>query len=168
MSTRTTALQATHAPLTQAWTPGAIGGVIGGMAMAMFSMLVAISEDGFWAPVRGIASVGFGDEHYGGGFEFWPVVVGAMGHMMNAAVLGAVFALVVVVLLSRAGSMAVWMAGAVYGLGVWAVMVLGVAPALQDSELFADAVPQWAWVVSHLMFGLVTAMVVTGLRRDRR
>jgi hypothetical protein len=55
----------------------------------------------------------------------------------------------------------------VYGLGVWAVMVLGVAPALQDSELFADAVPQWAWVVSHLMFGLVTAMVVTGLRRGR-
>jgi len=47
------------------------------------------------------------------------------------------------------------------------VMVLGVAPALQDSELFADAVPQWAWVVSHLMFGLVTAMVVTGLRRGR-
>lgn len=52
--------------------PGAIGGLAGGMAMAMARppMIVATSRDGFWAPVRGITSLVFGDEYYGGGFDF--------------------------------------------------------------------------------------------------
>jgi len=145
--------------------PGAVGGLLGGMAMAMFSMLVAISRDGFWAPVRGITSVVFGDEHYGGGFDFWPVTVGAAGHMMNSVVLGMVFALLAGLVLARASSVATWMAGAAFGLAVWVVMVLVVAGGLQSSDLFADSVPQWAWVVGHLMFGVITAMVFTAVRR---
>lgn len=69
-----TSQQAAHMPLSSGLTRGAIGGLIGGMGMAMFSMVVAISEDGFWAPVRGITSVVFGDEHYGGALTSgrWP------------------------------------------------------------------------------------------------
>jgi hypothetical protein len=137
------------------------------MAMAMFSMLVAIGEDGFWAPVRGITSVVFGDEHYGGGFDFWPVVTGAMGHMMNSLMLGVVFAAVAVLLMPRAKSMGLRMAGAVYGIVVWLVMVLGVSPALQSSELFADSIPQWAWIAGHLMFGVIAAMAVGVLVKPR-
>lgn len=151
--------QAAHVPLSSGLARGAIGGLIGGMAMAMFSMFVAISEDGFWAPVRGITSVVFGDEHYGGSFEFWPVVVGAMGHMMNSVVLGGVFALVAAILLARASTAVVVGVGLAFGLLVWLVMVPGVAAQGQSSELFVDAVPAWAWIAGHLMFGAITAAV---------
>lgn len=164
----TTLTSHTHSqpwPATRLVVPGAVGGLIGGMAMAMFSMFVAISRDGFWAPVRGITSVVFGDEHYGGGFDFWTVAVGAGGHMMNSVVLGAVFALMVGLLLSRSSSVVTWMAGAVYGLAIWLVMVLVVAGGLQSSDLFADSVPQWAWIAGHLMFGAITAMVITAFQR---
>ncbi len=71
MTTLTSHSHAGPFPATRLLVPGAVGGLLGGMAMAMFSMLVAISRDGFWSPVRGITSVVFGDQHYGGGFDFW-------------------------------------------------------------------------------------------------
>ncbi len=165
MTTLTSHSHAGPFPATRLLVPGAVGGLLGGMAMAMFSMLVAISRDGFWSPVRGITSVVFGDQHYGGGFDFWTVTVGAAGHMMNSVVLGAVFAVVASLLLARASALSTWMAGAVYGLAVWVAMVLIVAGGLQSSDLFAESVPQWAWVAGHLIFGVMTAMVVTAMRR---
>jgi hypothetical protein len=68
----------------------------------------------------------------------------------------------------RISSMVLGMAGAVYGLAVWAVMVLAVAPALQSSDLFTDSIPQWAWIAGHLMFGVITAMIVGALPTERR
>ena len=148
--------------------PGAIGGLAGGMAMAMFSMITATSRDGFWAPVRGITSVVFGDEHYGGGFDFFPVAVGAAGHMMNSMMLGVVFAVLAGVLLTRASATVLTAAGAVFGLMVWAVMVGGVAQAAQSSDLFVDSVPQWAWVAGHMMFGAITGFALSLASRSRR
>jgi hypothetical protein len=168
MATQASTFNPTHPALTRALLSGAAGGLIGGMMMAMFSMLIAIGEDGFWAPVRGITSVVFGDEHYSGDFAFWPVATGAMGHMMNAMVLGIVFAVLASMLAPRISSMVLGMAGAVYGLAVWAVMVLAVAPALQSSDLFTDSIPQWAWIAGHLMFGVITAMIVGALPTERR
>ena len=154
-------------PLSRSLVRGAIGGLIGGMAMAMFSMVVAISRDGFWAPVRGITSVVFGDQHYGGSFAPGSVVVGLMGHMMNSLVLGAVFALIITLLLAKASSTVVLGAGMVFGLMVWLVMVPIVATQAQSSELFANSVPAWAWVAGHLMFGIITAAVfVAGRKRN--
>lgn len=150
-----------HFDTRAALLPGAVGGLIGGMALAMFSMVVATSRDGFWAPVRGITSVVFGDKHYGGGFEFWPVVVGAAGHMMNSVVLGAVFAVLAGMLLTRASTAVFAAAGAVFGLMVWAIMVGGVAQAAQSSDLFANSVPQWAWIAGHMMFGAITGLAVS-------
>lgn len=147
--------------------PGAVGGLAGGMAMAMFSMLAAISRDGFWAPVRGITSVVFGDSHYGGDFDFWPVAVGAAGHMMNSVILGALFAVIAGVLLSRASATVLAAAGAVFGLMIWAVMIGGVARGLQSSDLFVDSIPQWAWAVGHMMFGVITGLAVSRASRSR-
>ena len=144
----------------------AVGGLIGGMALAMFAMVVAAAGGtGFWAPVRGITSVIFGDSHYGGSFAFGSVATGAAIHMMNSVVLGALFAVVVAALLRHASRMTIWMAGAMYGLAVWLVMVVGVSQGLQGSGLFASAIPEWAWAVGHVVFGLMTAMVLTGRRK---
>ncbi len=159
--------RASHLPLSSGLVRGVIGGLIGGMAMAMFSMVVAISQDGFWAPVRGITSAVFGDQHYGGSFDFWPVVVGAMGHMMNSMVLGAVFAVIVATLLARASSAVILVAGMVFGLMVWLIMVPGLSSTVQSSGLLANAIPVWAWIVGHLMFGVITATaLVTGRHSD--
>lgn len=168
MTTLTSTPHATPFQASRTVIAGAAGGLAGGMAMAMFAMFAAISRDGFWAPVRGITSVVFGDEHYGGGFDFWPVVAGAGGHMMNSVMLGVVFAIVAGLLLSRAGAAAVIMAGAAFGLALWAIMVPGVAHGLQDSDLFVDAVPQWAWIAGHLMFGAITGMTVAAAGRRTR
>lgn len=146
--------------------PGAIGGLLGGMALAMFSMIVATSRDGFWSPVRGITSVAFGDSHYGGGFDFWSVAVGAGGHMMNSVMLGIVFAVLAGLLLSRASAAVLAATGAVFGLMVWAVMVGGVAHGLQDSDLFANSIPQWAWAAGHMMFGAITGLAVSRASRS--
>lgn len=145
---------------------GAVGGLMGGMVMAIFAMLLAISRDGVWSPVRGITSVVFGDSHYGGSFDAPSVVVGAAGHMMNSVVLGIVFAVVATLVFRRARPMAVWMLGAMYGLVVWVVMMLGVAHGLQASNLLVDALPAWGWAVAHVMFGVVTAMVFTTINRS--
>ncbi len=158
--------QTSHVALPSSLIRGAIGGLIGGMAMAIFSMVVAISQDGFWSPVRGITSVVFGDEHYGGGFAFGSVVVGAMGHMMNSMVLGAVFALLVTLVLARAGSMTVLAAGMGFGLMVWLVMVPGLSATVQSSNLFADSIPAWAWIAGHLLFGLITAATLLVRRQS--
>jgi len=167
MTTHTSTLQAQHLPISRLLTSGGIGGLAGGMAMAMFSMFVAISRDGFWAPVRGITSVVFGDQHYGGDFAFGSVVVGAAGHMMNAVVLGALFALIAGVILARAGVGALVLAGAAFGVMVWAVMVPGIAHSLQGSDLFVDSVPQWAWIAGHMMFGGATGLAVSLAQRNR-
>lgn len=158
--------QAARIPLSASLTRGAIGGLIGGMAMAMFSMFVAISEDGFWAPVRGITSVVFGDKYYGGDFAFGSVIVGLMGHMMNSVVLGVVFALIAGIVPAKASKSTVIVAGMAFGLMVWLVMVPLVATQAQSSELFADSVPAWAWVVGHLMFGGITALVLVAGRSN--
>ena len=159
--------QTANVPMSASLTRGAIGGLIGGMAMAMFSMVVAISEDGFWAPGRGISSVVFGDKHYGGDFAFGPVVVGLMGHMMNSVMLGVVFALIAAMVLARASKAAVLVAGTAFGLMVWLVMVPIVATQAQSSELFADSVPAWAWIVGHLMFGGITALALVAGRSNK-
>ncbi|MGD9934587.1 MAG: DUF6789 family protein [Dehalococcoidia bacterium] len=146
-------------PLNRSLVRGAAGGLAGGMMLAMFAMLVAIGEDGFWSPVRGITSVVFGDEHYGGGFEFGPVVVGLMAHMMNSVMLGAAFAVVAGRVLKRPSLASALSLGMAFGLVTWLAMVVVVSGILQDSDLFADAVPAWAWIAGHAMFGLVTGGV---------
>lgn len=164
-----TAVSSSHAgqtAMSRTLLLGGVAGLIGGMAMAMTSMLVAVSEDGFWAPVRGITSVVFGDSHYGGGFAFGPVAVGAIVHMMNSVVLGAIFAIIAGLVLARGGALALAAMGMVYGLVVWLVMVPGLSSALQSSDLFAESIPTWAWAVSHLMFGVVTGVVYAWLRRS--
>lgn len=161
MTSYTSTTQTTPFRVNRAVLAGGAGGLLGGMAMAMFSMFVAITRDGFWAPVRGITSVVFGDKYYGGGFDFWPVVAGVGGHMMNSVILGVLFAVLAGVLFRRASAITIWMAGAVYGVMIWAVMVLGVAHVLQRSDLFADSVPQWAWIAGHVMFGAITGMAVS-------
>jgi len=154
--------QTRHIPISSGLARGAIGGLIGGMAMAMFSMFVAISRTGSGAVGASRAS------SLGRALRELRVLArgSGHGHMMNSVVLGAVFALVAAALLARASTALVIGAGMAFGLMVWLVMVPGVAAQAQSSELFVDSVPAWAWIAGHLMFGAITAAVFALGRRS--
>lgn len=139
---------------------GAVGGAVGGMVMAMMAMLIAIGYDGFWTPVRGITSVAFGDQHYGSGFAFGPVAIGVIGHMVNSMMFGMLFAIVAGTVLSTLKPAAVVLMGLVYGIMLWVIMVVVVADGLQSTGLFVDALPQWAWLAVHMLFGAVAAGIL--------
>jgi hypothetical protein len=142
---------------------GAIAGIVAGMVMAMYAMLVSATflGQGFFTPLYGIASPIVGPEammtsmKQGLNFAFGPALVGLVVHMMWSAFYGIVFGLIVS-RLQLAGAAAV-IGGMVYGIAVMLVMGFLVLPIVG-----AGAMPGmigWpSFTVEHLMFGLVLGL----------
>ncbi len=133
-------------------------GLAGGMMFAMFAMIVAIWTSTFWAPPQGIAqAVGIGPN--GHDFHAVPFVLGLMGHMMNSVLLGSAFVLVARRL--RLGLTTSTALGVMYGLALWGLLYYVLLPdvfhlwAAAGVDSFTGAVPAWAWVVGHAIFGMV-------------
>ncbi len=144
----------------------AISGVVAGIVMAMFAMLVALaSGHGFWAPPRAIAGEFLGAQLAGPGFAIGPVIAGMMIHMMLSAGFGAGFGIAVGIVargLSEAGLVVL---GMVAGIVLWAGSTYVVAPALNGAGLFTAAMPAWAWLAAHVMFGAALGFLYGRLRR---
>lgn len=155
--------------LTWAWfIKSAVAGVVAGIVMAMFAMIVAgIAGDGFWAPPRAITAVIFGTGHAGTDFAFGPVVVGMMLHMMLSAAFGVMYALIVGVARRELKLASQFVIGMALGVVLWAVNTYAVAEVLNGSELFTNAMPAWTWFVGHLMFGAALALLYDVWRHDR-
>src|SRR5258708_2384792 len=133
-------------------------GLAGGMMFAMFAMIVAIWTSTFWAPPQGIAqAIGIGP--VGHDLHAVPFVLGLMGHMMNSVLLGVAF--VVVVRRLRLGLMQSTALGVMYGLAVWGLLYYVLLPdafhllAAAGVASFTWAVPEWAWIAGHAIFGMV-------------
>ena len=155
---------------------GAIAGIVAGMMMAMYQMVVgAIASEptaapgidtSFWTPVTAIPSVPFGEQWLHGSFDFWAVVLGLGGHMMNAVVLGVIgVALLVAVLGRRPGIAAAMALGMAFGIAVEAVLVNLVINNIQDVDTFYTSTPEWSWWAAHAMFGAVLGLVAASLLR---
>lgn len=135
-----------------------VPGLVAGMMFALFAMVVGIFTSTFWAPPQGIAqAIGIGPN--GHDFHVVPFVLGLVGHMMNSIVIGAIF--VALVRAARPNAMLIAMGGVVYGLVVYVVMywvllrnvfTLWAAGGVQS---FLSSNPEWAWIVGHLVFGMV-------------
>jgi hypothetical protein len=133
-------------------------GLVAGMMFAMFAMVVGVFASALWAPPQGIAqAIGIGPN--GHDFHVVPFILGLMGHMMNSIVIGAIF--VALVHAARPSATMTAMAGVAYGLAVYAVIywvllrhvfTLWAAPGVQS---FLSSNPEWAWIVGHLVFGMV-------------
>lgn len=137
-------------------------GLIAGMGFGMMEMVIeAIAGRGFWAPLRFIASVFTLGKDTGAGFSVLPVVVGLMGHMMNAVIFGLVFALVISRLAS--GLFGLALTGMAYTAAIFAVMWFLVLPLIDPAMLLLNAAGFFA---SHLMYGLLLGLGVW-LLRDR-
>ena len=121
-------------------------GLIASVPMGMVAMMLAlVAGMGFFEPLRLIASALLGEAALIGVF---PIVLGAMLHMMTGAVMGLVYGLLV----SPAASTPT--TGVVYGLVVWAGATLSlgfVAP------LMAQAMPHWLFAMAHVVYGVALA-----------
>lgn len=130
---------------------GIVGGVVFGMLMAMMmpdmlpmiGMLIGV-ENGF---------VGFGV------------------HLVNSAVIGGIFGILVWGIADRIGPLLG--AGMVYGVVWWVLGALMAMPLwlsvtadpMMKDMVFVIETDQWLSLMGHLIFGLVTAGVLFGLRR---
>jgi hypothetical protein len=145
----------------------AVAGLIAGMMMAMFAMVVAaIAGYGFWAPPRAIASTVIGESHFGGGFDLGSVVLGLAIHMMASPIFGVLYAIGVSLIGSRVPLVVQMTTGIAWGIGLWAINTYVVAPVLPGGQLFTDAMPGWSWFVGHLIFGAMLGVLYALWRKE--
>ncbi|HLZ21271.1 MAG TPA: hypothetical protein VKQ30_04025 [Ktedonobacterales bacterium] len=140
---------------------GLIAGLVGGIVMAMFMMIVtALAGMGFLAPVYAIAATFHPSWAMTRGFDLAPLVVGLMLHMMNSAVFGLIFTLLARWLLPRARSLpASAVAGMVWGLLLLAVNQAIVLPLVDTPMATATSGIFGWWLIGHLMYGGVLGMI---------
>jgi hypothetical protein len=155
----TTAIpHATGGSLESAERAGAAG-VIASLPLAMWLMIVGIFASTLWAPPQGIAqAIGIG--HTGHDFQLVPFILGLMGHLINAAILGLIFLRVATILNVR--GLAVVLVGTIYGIVAYAtiywVLLRGLLSGTSGSFLSAD--PQWVFIIGHMMFGAVLGLLL--------
>jgi hypothetical protein len=143
---------------------GAIAGVLGGVMMAMFTMLATATylHMGFFTPLYVIASPLAGPQSmmtamHGGVFYFalGPALLGLVVHMLWSALWGIVFGLIAYGLHLR-GAAAV-IGGMVYGVLIMLVMSFIVAPIVGAPNFFQ--LLGWpTWTIGHVLFGMVVGL----------
>ncbi|HUF52963.1 MAG TPA: hypothetical protein VMR52_04215 [Dehalococcoidia bacterium] len=144
----------------------AVAGMLAGMMMAMFSMVVAeIDGYGFWAPPRAITAVFFGAENLGSGFEADAVIGGVAIHMVLSMMFGIGFALMLAPR-QKVNAVVQVMIGMALGTVLWAVNTYVVAPVF-EGNLFDEAMADWTWIAAHVIFGAALAMIYAFWRPGR-
>lgn len=142
---------------------GAVGGVLGGLAMGVFAMVVAaVMGQGFWAPLKMIAATFYGEGAMAQpGFAAGPVLVGLTIHMVVSAVYGGIYGAI-----GRVG----WSTAAVigwalaFGLAIWALADWVILPVF-NPMMSAQAQPI-LFALEHAIFGLVLGWYLAA-RRNR-
>lgn len=157
---------------------GAIAGLVGGMLMAMWQMVVgAIADEptavpgidsSFWTAVTSIPSVIFGEQWFHGSFDFGAVFLGLMGHMMNSMVLGVIgVTLAVTILGRRPNVLAAIGVGMMFGLLLEVLVVNVAVNGIQTVDTLYTSTPEWSWWVAHAMFGAMVGLVGSTILRRR-
>ena len=148
---------------------GLIAGLVGGIVMAMFMMLVtALTGMGFLAPLYAIAATFNPSWAMSKGFDLTPSLVGLMLHMVNSAVFGLIFVVLARWIYPRALTLPMAaMAGMVWGLVLLAVNQTIVLPLVDRPMATATSGIFVWWLIGHLMFGVVLG-VIAGATLGRR
>ena len=131
---------------------GVAGGIVFGMLMTMMGML----------PMVGML-IGVDN-----------AFVGFLVHLVNSAIIGAIFGLLAYGIADKIGP--VLGAGMVYGVIWWVLGALLLMPLwlsvtadpMMKDMVFVIEKDQWLSLMGHAIFGLITAAVLYGLRRRAR
>jgi hypothetical protein len=134
---------------------GIRNGLIASLAMAMVMMVLGLFDRGFFAAPSSIWAFWAGPAAYAPTTFSLSFVLGAMGHMMNSAILGIVFAFIASRALHLSGTLASVMAGVVFALIVMAVMWLLVLPLGANGNIVKDSAATWIWALGHAAYGMV-------------
>lgn len=150
---------------------GAIGGVIAGVAFAMFEMLATALLNGaaaFFMPLRMIGAIALGPGALQPGYSLLTAgLVGMVIHMMLALVFGIVFALLVAYVPALASSpMALLAAASAYGLLLWLVNFYLIAPAM-GWVWFGESNPVVQFLAHTFMFGAALGLYLDRVRARR-
>lgn len=136
-----------------------VAGIVASLVMGMIEMIYeALAGDGFWSPavyigatvLRGLQSVQIPVT-----FDFWGVVLGLMGHMMNSVIFGLIFVAIVARSIRSRGRLV--FSGAVYSLAIFIVMWYAVAPIVDPVILNLNAA---VFAIAHIMWGLALGLFV--------
>lgn len=133
---------------------GVAGGTLGGIAMALWSMVALwLTGGGFWTPLNLIAHTARRAAPLDARFSAPALVIGLVMHMMMAAIFGTLIALATWRL---PGTRSLVIAGGMILAAVlWAVMQYGVWR-MVDSAAARDFTP-WIFAIAHLVFGMLAA-----------
>ena len=175
----------TRTSLARGAVYGAGAGVIASVAMGMYAMPASYLKDtGFFTPLHHIATL-FAEptammesmeaaQMEGDAFVITAGValLGLLIHMMTGAMYGALFGLAVAKLKLGVGMLAG--IGLLYGALVFVISAfigLPLAAAIFDAgdpiADMAELAGWWTFLIEHLLFGVVTAVLVAGALRKR-
>lgn len=147
------------------WGKAAAAGVIGGLVMGLYMMVAnALMGGGFWTPMNLIGGTFAAFRPVTEVFTAGPSVVGTLMHLVTAALFGLLYGALALTFfdngLSKMGTAAV--SGLLYGAAVYLVMGLFIGPMIDP---LITAMPPITYFVSHLVFGLVTALALAMMSR---
>ncbi len=135
-----------------------VAGLVASLVMGMWEMILeAVVGDGFWAPVvyigatilRSLQSVTAPVP-----FHRLGVVLGLMGHMMNSALLGLLFATLIAPRLRSLGGQIA--AGVIYGVVIFGVTWLVILPLVDPVMLNLNA---FVFLLGHMMWGVALGAI---------
>jgi hypothetical protein len=140
---------------------GAIGGVVGGLAIAALGMAYgAASGRGLWTLPNSIGGIILGPRReYARSFGV-ATLVGVALHIVLSAIFG-----VVVVLLAQDFTHAYIATGLVVGVALWLINYVGIGAIHPASREVAKLNPVPIALGLHVLFGLITSVVAVLLQR---
>lgn len=140
---------------------GAIGGVIGGLAIAALGMAYgAASGRGLWTLPNSIGGIILGPRREDARSFGVATLVGVALHIFLSAVFG-----VVIVLLAQDFTHAYIATGLVVGVALWLINYVGIGAIHPASREVAKLNPVPIALGLHVLFGLITSVVAVLLQR---
>ncbi|MBI4673824.1 MAG: hypothetical protein HY741_19430 [Chloroflexi bacterium] len=170
MATATQKIATTQSPLARV----VIGSLIASLVLGMWTMMVEgilhIGENfvaGLFSPVEYIAATvlgGLGNPNFYPAGQLPPVdalaiILGLMGHMMNAVIFGLVFYAIATRLPNDRRSLII--AGVVYGVAIFIGMWFIALPILDPVMLRVNLI---AFLLGHMMFGAALGLTTVWAR----
>ena len=138
---------------------GIIGGLIAGIVMwILMSVVTLVDGQGLWTFPKWVGDVITGDSWQG--FNGYDVFTGLIIHVIVAALVGALFCVLVLPFVSTARQLLI--AGAVWGAGV--LLLLGMLGVAAVDPTMSQEVPPIPWFVVNLLYGLVVAFIANPMR----
>lgn len=138
---------------------GLRNGLIASVAMAMVMMVLGIFDRGLFAAPSSIWAFWAGPSAYAPTTLSLSFVLGAIGHMMNSAILGIAFAFIAAKVFRLSGMTEAILAGTAFALVVMAIMWTVLLPLSPNGTIVKDSAALWIWVLGHVAYGMTGGLL---------